>query len=822
MSEALNQPDGLTSVSEQDSIALQTTVDVVLDSQDSDIERQESLQLPEGGLAAVVRKRRWEHRTPRRRHHQHKSQRVSSGMLDSLNLASLRRNTSTSFCSVSSTDHGTHFCSISESARSISTSEGTIPNESEAEMSRNASALAGYNSVDEGAVGVTDVTSPLATAVEGDSAPVAQMDSIHSLLSTARDELSPESDEVDAPDSQDGSAPNQAVRQLTLESLRTTSSVTSQDQGCTVVVDVRDDSGYVESDCEGYCVLSTEAPDTDQVPATELPQQATDEPPTLDISSVVDASKEPVVIEDGRYTYSPEAQLGVLRLFSHQSGNGTRQTENLPIPTRIVINKSPFVFGSDASCDVTFERDVYRHICSRHCKIVFSECNALATNLRSSGITPYQVEVVRMHAEATMFVNNVALRSRATLRNGDVLTLGPKKFGVSFTVAFRTREACVALMDQLNSLMLTPSNESRLRRQALTPTQSSGTASLPLVSAENTSRDFDLELHTNVAVFELYYGEPAIEGSLSQDWDGTPSVFSPQADWTMSQPSPSTIRSEYSILGASAFPESRASSRVATPGRDSSTRHSVILGSKGTGGQGTEAFDSPSPYRSLRRNMESCKIVHTDLNSQDYDDDSLTGKLLLSTYTTGLNPDNVDAAEKRPPTNKTRVDYESEMRLNAAKVAKLRSFNRTSVPIVVDSSRSLSSDDESQCLTVAKLRFLGTISATYQTTLQELMPSIDGMLQSYMDQSPTAAMSSLSDYEFLLKRCGESISKENYQHNWVFQLDFFDRDDPLFRRAVYASLRRNEPDKQRLRASVTAAIEQLKRSRVLYIQMRVI
>ncbi|CDR94442.1 hypothetical protein, conserved [Babesia bigemina] len=819
MPETLNEPSGPSSASEQDAIASQATVCDTQESHDSDLLRQESLPLLDTGFAAVVRKRRCEHRTPRRRHYQHKSQRVSSVMLDSLNLASIRSNTSNSFCSVPSTDQGGQFCSISDRACSISTLESTISNESDGGVSGSASPLVAYASVDEGAAGVAAASSPPPVAVEGGSAVAPRSDSIQSRLSTDRDAPLAVVDEVDAPDSRDVSAPNQAVRQLTLQSLHTSSAVGADRQGAKVAVQDRDDSGYVESDCEGYCV-PTGSGGADQVPATELPQQSTDEPPTLDISSVVDAAKERTVVDDGRYTYSPEAQLGVLRLFSHQGGNASRQTENPPIPPRIVINKSPFVFGSDASCDVTFDRDVHRHLCGRHCKIVFHKCDTAADALRSTGIASYRVEVVKMNPEATVFVNNVPLRSRATLRNGDVLMFGPKRFGVSFTVAFRTREACVALMDQLNSLMLTPSNESRLRRQALTPTHSSGQSSLQLASVEPSSRDLDLELHTNVAVFELYYGEPAIEGALSQDWDVTPSVFTPHADWPMSQPSPSTIRSELSYLGVSTYPESRASSRMASPGRDSSTRHGTLFGG-GTGCAGSEVFESPSPYRSLRRNMESCKIVHTELNPQDFEDDSLTGKLLLSTYTTGLDPD-LDAAESKPQSTKSRVDNESEMRLNAAKVAKLRSFNRTSVPIVVDSSRSLSSDDESPCLTVAKLRFLGTISATYQTTLLELMPSIDGMLQSYMDQSPTAAMRSLSDYEFLLKRCGDSISEEHYQHNWVFQLDFFDRDDPLFRRAVYASLRRNEPDRERLRASVSAAIEQLKRSRVLYIQTRVI
>nr|BAN65874.1 hypothetical protein [Babesia bovis] len=233
----------------------------------------------------------------------------------------------------------------------------------------------------------------------------------------------------------------------------------------------------------------------------------------------------------------------------------------------------------------------------------------------------------------------------------------------------------------------------------------------------------------------------------------------------------------------------------------------------------SQLSEQRSPYSSLRAELEACNLNEVKQVPGNIDDDSvLNGKLLFSAYANSL--ESTGILDGNHTAILDHVSDETRTKLEAAKIARLRSLNKTSVPIVVDTSRTLSSQESENCLTVSKLRFVGVVPASYQTTLEELLPRITGLLRGNIEQSPSSLRDVLCDYEVLTKRRGKPLSEDECQYNWVFQLDFFDRDDPLFRRAVYTSHRIIESDRSRLRSAVSYTIQQLERSRVLYIQMR--
>ncbi|GIX62855.1 forkhead-associated protein, putative [Babesia caballi] len=762
-----------------------------------------------------VRKHRFDFRTPRRRHYQYKLQRVSSSTLDSLNLATVRPYRSLS--RQSSVSQGVGILNVSPASRlSVSTTDGAATTDSTRQVSHRDFTQGSSDSPPGAAQGCLDGSSTSTGGYGDEASPFVRRDRDAPLpganlsideATSRRASIDPIPQGCDLHNLMHGPG-------LSLRNLSSLSSLLSEDRQTSISTTINaGEPAYVESDCEGCCVSGEF--DGDGPPAgsgDEMPHHVPSELPTatLDISDVVDAANE-LTANNGGYTYSPDPQLGVLRLFFQQDAGAARPAEPTLVPRRVVVNKSPFVLGHDASCDLVFEREKYRHVYGRHCKVVFTACDTGEPGLRSMGISAYQAEVIKTNPDAIVCVNSVSVRLRAPLRNGDVLALGPKKVSVSFTVAFRTREACVALLDQLNSLMLTPSSALRLQRQPHTPSHCESAGASPSRAVARGSRDLDLEFHVNVAVFELYYGESTLDGAFSQDWVATPCTEN-----SLSQLSPGSFGALVQDHTESYLTTSRATTQAPpADGHRAAQLHEAEADS--------DVGDSRSPYCSLRVSAESCSVSQTPTRSTHYEDDaSLAGNLLLSAYTTSLRDAPPAPPSAKPGTLGARRPDDVSAKISAAKVAKLRSLNRASVPIVLDTSRSLSSEEDNRCLTVAKLRFLGVLSATYQTTLEELLPAIDALLQGYQDPSPGSRVSALADYELLIKRHGQPLSAQEAQYNWVFQLDFFDRDDPPFRRAVYAAQRRGESDREQLRRVVACTIDQLNRSRVLYIQSRVL
>ncbi|ORM39429.1 Eukaryotic translation initiation factor 2A [Babesia sp. Xinjiang] len=785
---------------------------------DHDLQQQNGLQYQQSSQATIVGKRREEHRPCCRRHRHYKLQRLASQSIDFLDLASLTGENATGIFLNSNAVRGRGsplLSATSISPFSHSTSEATA----QAEGSDHANNAPEFNLNQ--ANGLTDTQTLRASTLEYDCVTALvercgrrTFSSVLTHTIYSNENIA----SIDQETSSNASKHRNVYRPSSLGTVHSSSSLLSN--GLDVVVDGSNlsESGYVESDCEEYCFTERGEHSQQLAVSNENTSQQTEANMLLDISTVIDANEKITPASSNNYTYSPEAQFGVLRLFFQPDCNATRQVEHTSVPSRVVINKSPFLIGADAECDLVFDNTKYKQIYGRHCKIVFSNCDTGETDLKSLGICAYEVEIAKINPEATIFVNNVPVRCRGKLRNGDVLAFGPRKVALSFTVAFRTRDACLALINQLNSLMLTPSSDSVQRRIRDRSPAAGDSIFSPSTNVERANRDVDLECNVSVAVFEQYYGDASIIGGLSQDCDETPCAGSQSTAWSVPQ-TPSAIIGFTDILSGDTPQRHSYTNNTKSQLSQGPTRSPINLMSTNHNEVFSQESDPKTPCQLLRVDLESCNITNNNSISRHYqDDESLSGQLLLSAYTTGWkSADEMD--QKYGKNGETKHD-DAMSRVKAAKVAKLRSLNRSSVPIVVDSSRSFSSEEDNPCITVAKLRFLGIVNATYQTTLEDLLPSIDGLLRIYKDQSPNSRRSVLSDYELLLKRSGDPLSEDACKYNWVFQLDFFDRDDPLFRRAIYSSHRCVESDRERLRNAVSSTIEQLNRSRVLYIQTR--
>ncbi|GFE54163.1 hypothetical protein BaOVIS_015670 [Babesia ovis] len=794
------------------------------DAVDGTLDHLALLQYSQSDDAGVAVKRRCEHRPSCRRSHHYKLQRVASKSIDSLDLASLGSE-GTSALSLQTRNVRHVGCDLvshpSISKLSQSTTESTAVADMTCDGSDSGLPIAGFDFTIAKHLNGRHTSMSSTLASDGIITLVDRRNLQKQHGSRSNTVISASNyDSVGPSTSRSTSDSSVLFRQSSLGTVRSFPSILSARlHDLYDNVDVAQ-PGHVESDCEEYCF--TNRMHDDDRPSESIgtkPLQASQSDDPLDISNVLDAAKQVELDDSLSYTYSPETQFGVLCLLLHQDSNAASTNGQSSVPPRIMINKSPFIIGTDPTCDLVVEHGNYPMLHGQHCNVIFTKCGTADAELEKLGICAYEVEVLKTNPDAAIFINDSPLDLRGKLRNGHLLALGPKNAALTFSASFRSRESCVSLMNQLNALMLTPSSALKhCTQRDRSPTGSAANCFSPTASASRTSCNGDIECHVNVAIFEQYYGESSVIGSLSQDWDAFSCGASQLGSWSL----PQTPSSPFGLSDLPLGDLSHRSARTTPYNSQFTFVHTPCANNVravfDSGDMDSQLSDQKSPYHSLRIDMESCNLSNTKVLSPHYEDDAaLSGKLLLSAYTTSLDA----SGDTKVDQQKSGQSDDTRSRLNAAKVARLRSLNRASVPIVVDTSRSLSSDEDSGCLTVSKLRFLGVVPATYQTTLSELLPSIDGLLSGYAEHSPSYRRSVLTDYELLMKRSGDPLSEDDCKYNWVFQLDFFDRDDPLFRRAVYTSHRGIESDKERLRNAVSYTIDQLNRSRVLYIQMRI-
>ncbi|KAK1935876.1 hypothetical protein X943_000125 [Babesia divergens] len=555
-----------------------------------------------------------------------------------------------------------------------------------------------------------------------------------------------------------------------------------------------DNGGYVESDCEGYCTgrLLSKSVSAETNISIDTSNQI--ELPDTNVLRNNSSSRDAIHPDsDCHFTYSTNAQFGMLRLFFQGDSNHDRSNDHCSIPQRIVISKSPFVIGNECSCDLFLDREKYKHVFGRHCKIVLTECKDVESGEQPVGITAYKVDVVKINPEATIFVNNIPVRMRTRLKDGDIISLCPKKFAVSFMVVFRTRESCYVLLEQMNSLMLTPSSGIEFTRRTETMRRHRNDVNCTVEDSCSDNCKVDLEHNVNVGVFEIYYGTPSINAVC------TPCSFESPRNKDIGY----SISKDIDPLAMTPLLERIGGCSI----QDGKSQGDIVAERPG------------SPLSGMLLNGNFNDVIQSPLNlvvPYPIDDESTPCNLLLSTYTTGLEDVGIVGVDTSHNSLNSRRNDETYLRQKASKIAKLRALNRHSFPIVVDSSRSLSSDCDSDRVTAPRIRYLGVIRAAYQSTLNDLIPSINELLIGGIENSSADPPM----YDLVLKRRDEPLSEEQRRYNWVFQLDFFDRDDPLFRRAIYSSQKGTQVDKERLHRLVEEICDQLSRSRVLYIQSR--
>lgn len=771
---------------------------------DVDARMLKPLQL-EDIVNGAVCKRPADFRTPRRKHHEYKMQRISSKVIESLNLESVRESHGGGYA--------TYVRAGSACALPSLTSEQSLPTSSGDQlMLPSVRSIISITSSDG-----SHITSPPMNRDEVNAMEISRRSTIQNVLCDEAMLTKQRTRLLSIEAAGDITAPGKGCppEPLTLQDVDGGLGVPGFMKGAqnssscmsTTVVERNaagsvysqtDESGYVESDCEAYCVARKDWKNPPIALDALISTASAGSLNEFEMVKCEPAVKKGKALPKGCYTYSPNAHFGVLRLFLQGNKPNARQGDAASMPSRVVVNKSPFIIGCDPSCDLSFDKEKHRYLYKKHCKIVFTEYETKDEELKVLGMIAYKVDLHKINPDATVFVNGVQVRNKIQLKNGDSLCLCPKKLGITFTVAFRSREACVALLNQLDSLMLTPADQLPLPEKT-TPLYEA--VELGPGHEYNVSQgELDMEFDVIVSVFELYYGDPGIElantptsGLLPEGFDAAERNDDGAAEGENGGLTP--LCAKVGMLRVKVEEEVDMSSNQCY--------------------QPTGLAAKPS-------SKDFCPTPVNLMSNLYTDDVNAPGNLLLSAYTTDMKKCNGDDVVVAPLWGTDQNDKDDSFkRLEAHKIAKLRALNTHAFPIVVDSSRSLCSERASACITVQRLRYLGHVKATYQTTMTELLPCIQQLIHGN-GEGEVSQEDFVPSFDVLLKRKEEPLSEDECRYNWVFQLDFFDKDDPLFRRAIYASQKNVESDKTRLRALVDTILEQLNRSRVLYVQNKML
>ncbi|UKJ88101.1 hypothetical protein MACJ_000544 [Theileria orientalis] len=212
----------------------------------------------------------------------------------------------------------------------------------------------------------------------------------------------------------------------------------------------------------------------------------------------------------GRLSYSFDRSGYVFRIFFEPKLSTFKDT-NL-VPSRVIINRTPFVIGSDPTCDLVLSKRKFTFISPKHCKITFqssvpfgacqspyssptnsywkspdaspqkrtrlsspsctSNLEAKTENMGSevdvspkpnislspnspnrnfNGIVPFRVRIGKHSPNAIIYVNNLLLRKDQYLENGDLISLGARNSNITFRVVFQNKKECQLLKSQLTT-----------------------------------------------------------------------------------------------------------------------------------------------------------------------------------------------------------------------------------------------------------------------------------------------------------------------------------------------------------------------------------
>nr|PVC51934.1 hypothetical protein MACL_00001195 [Theileria orientalis] len=250
-----------------------------------------------------------------------------------------------------------------------------------------------------------------------------------------------------------------------------------------------------------------------------------------------------------RLSYSFDRSGYVFRIFFEPKLSTFKDT-NL-VPSRVIVNRTPFVIGTDPTCDLVLSKKKFKFIAPKHCKITFQSSSAFgvgespfsspnitywkspdgtpqkrtklspplsATNLRVkteemgsesdgsvkanirgtvgspnrsfSGIVPFRVKIGKHSSNSVIYVNNFLLRKDHYLENGDLVSLGHKDCNITFRIVFQNRKECQLLKSQLTTpaTVSTDALSSRLKSVDLTEDTEGGQNMIEDAHPENDDR----------------------------------------------------------------------------------------------------------------------------------------------------------------------------------------------------------------------------------------------------------------------------------------------------------------------------------------------
>ncbi|BAM39174.1 uncharacterized protein TOT_010000635 [Theileria orientalis strain Shintoku] len=467
-----------------------------------------------------------------------------------------------------------------------------------------------------------------------------------------------------------------------------------------------------------------------------------------------------------RLSYSFDRSGYVFRIFFEPKLSTFKDT-NL-VPSRVIVNRTPFVIGTDPTCDLVLSKKKFKFIAPKHCKITFQSSSAFGVgspNRSFGGIVPFRVKIGKHSSNSVIYVNNFLLRKDHYLENGDLVSLGHKDCNITFRIVFQNRKECQLLKNAH------PENDDRI----------------VLFEDKNITG-------VKIFVFQVFnynvnanYEETCEEDEKEEDLDeisesGHPDKVERESEEYESQyrQSEGEVRQGMGSRVMSRQRETEEYYKLKSPMRNyNALRSPAKRNTRDVQIKNLEAFKPEAlieVYSSSERMMSALSSYNmtqeSNWTNDQYDSQSSAYESqgnVLGSQGTVYNSQSYYTASQ----NSTGLNEDEYM----DKVKFLKSIIPNNFPIAIDTANSVSGSTTPR---TGKTRYklIGMVDASNNMNISEILPSIDELVRRNIDEG-------LVNFQVVLKKFNTPVDRKMLENSWVFQLEFLDANSPKIRRAIF-------------------------------------
>ncbi|UKK00515.2 hypothetical protein MACK_000588 [Theileria orientalis] len=558
-------------------------------------------------------------------------------------------------------------------------------------------------------------------------------------------------------------------------------------------------------------------------------------------------------------SYSFDKSGYVFRIFFEPRLSTFKDT-NL-IPSRVIINRTPFVIGSDPTCDLVLSKKKFKFIAPKHCKITFQTFSAgracespynyqtepywkspdgspqkrtklsspsstsklkvktedmgsesdvspkanisgspVSPNRNFNGIVPFRVRIGKHSPNAIIYVNNLLLRKDQYLENGDLISLGTRNCNITFRVVFQNKKECQLLKSQLTTPATVSTNTvSSQYKSVNSPEDTEGDPSMS-EDAQPANDDrivlFEDKNITGVKIFvfqvfnynfNLNYDETCDEDKeeedpdelsdygredelekQSEEYEAQSRLSEPETEQTMGNRVMShhmeteeyyKLKSPMRNYNALRSPAKRNSREVQIKNLESFKPEALI-----------EVYSSSERMTSRLSNFNMTQESNYTIDQYDSQGSMYESQgNILGSQGTMYNSQSYYTASQ----SSTGLNDDEYM----DKVKFLKSIIPNNFPIAIDTVNSVSGSTTPRS-GVTRYKLIGTVDASNNMNISEILPSIDELVRKNIDET-------LVNFQVVLKKFNTPVNRKMLENSWVFQLEFLDVNSPKIRRAIF-------------------------------------